>query len=203
MTGFPGERRNRDVALVTDDFRTYHRLVPFLESYGLKVLVLRPTDPVPTSVRCLIGGPREDPRFVPLLADDEATLLAAFSCLDPRHTPQKRAYERITFGVDPGKVIGLAALADGEPLLVGESRASAAAADRIASWATGLAARRVEVHVGAGAPSVGREVLRLVKQRLPHAAVSLVREEATTPWSHVTGSRHTDAAIHIAMRQPM
>jgi len=45
MTGHRGARANRSVALVTDDFRLYHRLVPVLESQGLRVLGLRPGEP--------------------------------------------------------------------------------------------------------------------------------------------------------------
>ncbi|MEA3142750.1 MAG: hypothetical protein QOG31_74 [Thermoplasmata archaeon] len=201
MTGHKGERRNRAVALVTDDFRLYHRLVPFLESHGVQVLGLRPTDEVPAAVQVLLGGPAGDPRSVPLHDDLEATLLAAYRRLDRK--PGRDGYRRVILGVDPGKVIGLAAVADGYWLLVGESLEVEAAVERLAQWAAGLAAPQLEVHIGAGAPRVGRDLLARLRRRLPEAKVSLVREEATTPGSHVTGSRHTDAAVHIALRDPL
>ncbi|HUR64653.1 MAG TPA: hypothetical protein VM241_09245 [Candidatus Thermoplasmatota archaeon] len=201
MTGHKGERRNRAVALVTDDFRLYHRLVPFLESHGVQVLGLRPTDEVPAAVQVLLGGPAGDPRSVPLHDDLEATLLAAYRRLDRK--PGRDSYRRVILGVDPGKVIGLAAVADGYWLLVGESLEVEAAVERLAQWAAGLAAPHLEVHIGAGAPRVGRDLLARLRRRLPEAKVSLVREEATTPGSHVTGSRHTDAAVHIALRDPL
>jgi hypothetical protein len=201
VTGHKGERRNRAVALVTDDFRLYHRLVPFLESHGVQVLGLRPTDEVPAAVQVLLGGPAGDPRSVPLHDDLEATLLAAYRRLDRK--PGRDGYRRVILGVDPGKVIGLAAVADGYWLLVGESLEVEAAVERLAQWAAGLAAPQLEVHIGAGAPRVGRDLLARLRRRLPEAKVSLVREEATTPGSHVTGSRHTDAAVHIALRDPL
>ncbi|MEA3203169.1 MAG: hypothetical protein QOI63_844 [Thermoplasmata archaeon] len=201
MTGHKGERRNRAVALVTEDFRLYHRLVPFLESHGVHVLGLRPGDAVPPSVQVLLGGPPEDPRSLPLLGDLEATLLAAYRRLDRK--PGRDGYRRVVLGVDPGKVIGLAAVADGHWLLVGEALSVEDALERLANWAVGLAAPALEVHIGAGAPRVGRDLLARLARRLPTAKVSLVREEATTPGSPVTGSRHTDAAVHIALRDPL
>lgn len=201
MTGHPGERRNRAVALVTDDFRLYHELAPFLESHGVRVLGLKPGEEVPPSVRVLLGGPAGDPRSVPLREHRDATLLAVYAALDARPTA-KGGYQRIVFGIDPGQVIGLAVLADGAWLHVAEARSAAEAVERVAGWATGLTGKRWEVHVGDGSPQVGRPLLPALKQRLPQARVLLVPEEKTSPYRPVTHSRHTDAAILIALREP-
>lgn len=200
MSGHVGERRNRHVALVTEDFRLYHRLVPFLESCGLRILGLRPSDEVPSSVQVLLGGPLEDPRSIAIRDDDEATLLAVYTAIDRR--PGADGYRRVVFGVDPGKVIGLAVLADEDCLLVGESRSVEDAVARVVAWASGLVATRWEVHVGDGSPLEGRALVAELRERLPQAEVRLVREHDTTPFSPVSGSRHTDAAWHIAMRRP-
>lgn len=201
MTGHLGSRRNLHVALVTDDFRLYHQLAPYLESNNIRVLGLKPGEEAPRSVKVLLGGPAGDPRTVALREDREATLLALFSALDERPTA-KGGYQRVVFGVDPGHVIGLAVLADGSCLHVAEALSPDEAVDRIAAWSTGLSAKRWEVHVGDGHPATGRGILPAVKARLPEARVLLVPEEATSPFRPVTGSRHTDAAIHIALRQP-
>jgi hypothetical protein len=197
VTGHVGARRSQAVALVTDDFRIYHRLAPFLESQGLPVLGLRPGDAVPPTVQVLVGGPATDARSVPLRGDPEAVLLSVRCRMDA-----PSGYKRVIFGLDPGKVIGVAVVADGKWLLVAEALSVANAVDRVVTWAQGLAARSWEVHVGAGAPKVGRELLAALRSRLPNASCSLVPEDATTPHSHVTGSRHTDAAVHIALRRP-
>ncbi len=201
MTGPLGARRNLDVALVTDDFRVYHEYAPYLESKGIRVLGLKPGEPVPASVRVLLAGPEGDRRSVPLRADREATLLALYSALDERPTA-RAGYSRVVFGVDPGHVIGLAVLADGAWLHVAEARSPEEAVARVASWSTGLSARAWEVHVGDGHPKTGRRMLAGMKAALPQARVLLVPEQATSPFRPVTGSRHTDAAIHIALRQP-
>jgi hypothetical protein len=165
------------------------------------VLVLKPGEDVPASVKVLLGGPPSDPRSVPLRDHREATLLAVYAALDRRPTAQG-GYQRVVFGVDPGQVIGLAVLADGAWLHVGEARSTADAVARIADWATGLAAKEWEVHVGDGHPAVGRALLPELKKRLPKARVLLVSEEATSPYRPITESRHTDAAILIALREP-
>lgn len=201
MTGHLGARRNLHVALVTDDFRLYHQLAPYLEANGIRVLGLKPGKEAPTSVKVLLGGPAGDSRTVALRDDREATLLALYAALDERPTA-RGGYQRVVFGVDPGHVIGLAVLADGAWLHVAEARSPAEAVERIAAWSTGLSAKRWEVHVGDGHPSTGRGLLPAVKARLPQARVLLVPEEATSPFRPVTGSRHTDAAIHIALREP-
>ena len=201
MTGHPGERRNRAVALVTDDFRLYHELAPFLEAHGIRVLGLKPGESAPRSVKVLLGGPAGDPRSVPLRDDKEATLLAVYAALDARPTA-RGGYQRIVFGVDPGQVIGLAVLADGAWLHVGEARSGEEAVERVAGWATGLSGKRWEVHVGDGHPQVGRPLLPALRKRLPQAKVLLVPEDKTSPYRPVTRSRHTDAAILIALREP-
>lgn len=202
MTGPLGARRNLLVALVTDDFRLYHELAPYLESHGIRVLGLKPGEDVPQSVRVLLGGPVGDPRSIHLRADREATLLAVYSALDDRPTARSGQYSRVVFGVDPGQAIGLAVLADGACLHVAEVHSPGEAIERIAAWSTGLKAKAWEAHVGDGHPSSGRGLLPALKAALPQARVLLVPEEATSPFRPVTGSRHTDAAILIARREP-
>jgi hypothetical protein len=178
-------------------------LAPYLEANRIRVLGLKPGEEAPKSVKVLLGGPPGDPRTVPLREDREATLLALYSALDERPTARgPGGYQRVVFGVDPGHVIGLAVLADGAWLHVAEARSPEEAVERIAAWSTGLSAKKWEVHVGDGHPTTGRGLLPAVKARLPQARVLLVPEEATSPFRPVTASRHTDAAIHIAMREP-
>jgi hypothetical protein len=201
VTGHPGERTNRAVALVTDDFRLYHRIVPFMATRGITVLGLAPGEPIPPAVRVVLDGPEGDPRTVKVLDNLEATLLAVYQALDRRRAT-RQPYARVVFGVDPGRVIGLAVLCDGEVFLVADALDMQEACDRLAAWSHGLSARQWEVHVGDGHPEVGRPLAAMMAKALPHCRVALTPEGATTPWSPVTGSRHTDAAILIAQRSP-
>lgn len=198
MTGHKGERRHHEVALVTDDFALYHRLAPFMESHGLPIVGVRPGEPPPASARVLLGGPPEDPRSVALRDDNEATFLAVRTAL--RSSGGLPGFRNVTFGFDPGKVIGMAVLGDGDVLIVGEERSNAGACRRAAAWASGLQAEGWEAHVGDGPPDQARDLVARLRKDLRPARVYLVREARTTPPSPTTMSRHTDAAILIARR---
>lgn len=188
------------MALVTEDFALYHALIPFFARHGQTVLVLKPGESVPTSVRALLGGPVGDPRSVALHSDLEATLLACLTHLDRK--PGSAGYRRVAVGVDPGKVIGLAVVAEGHTILVAESMSPEAACERLAAWVSGLTAGELRIRVGSGARSIGLDLLGRLRRRLPGIQLELVAEHATTPVRPVTASRHTDAAIQIALRPP-
>lgn len=196
LTGYVGERINRAIALVTSDFRVYHELAPFFEAKGQTILGLRPGEPVPDAVQVLLDGARDDPRTVPLRADPEATWIAAMLALDGRRI------ETAIVGVDPGQTIGLALLMGGLVFWACQVQDAHAAAQRIAAWHTAHPAAAWRVHVGDGAPPVGRAVRHAVREAVPAATVWTVPERGSTPTSAATGSRHMDAAIHIAMRTP-
>lgn len=188
------------MALVTEDFALYHRLVPFFARHGHPILVLKPGEAVPASVRVLLGGPVGDLRSLALRDDLEATLLSVLTHLDRK--PGATGYRRVVLGVDPGKVIGLAAVAEGRTLLVGESLSPEMACERLAAWVSGMTADDLRIQVGSGARSVGLDLIGRLRRRLPGLRVDLVAEHATTPVRPLTASRHTDAAIRIALRPP-
>lgn len=196
LTGFIGERTNRQVAVMTDDFRRYHALAPFFEQQGVQLLGLGPDDPIPMAVQVVLDGPEGDPRSVPLRDDLEATWLAVIAALDGRSP-----YRRIVIGIDPGETIGLAVLADGMPFWVAECHQVGDVANRIRAWRTGLDAQRWEVHVGDGAPEHGKPLVEGLRRAFPGVPIDLVPEQASSPRAPMTQSRHTDAAIHIAIRE--
>ncbi len=195
VTGPTGARVNRPVALVTDDFRAYHQLAPFFESRGVHLLGLRPGEPVPEAVQVVIGDV-DDPRGVPL-ADVETTWIRTAAALTGRRDPR-----RVVLGVDPGETFGLALLADAVPLHWDECYGLEDAVERAARWASAWGERAVHVHVGDGAPAIGRSFRRALRAACPECRISMVSEDASTPRSAQTGSRHVDAAILIAMREP-
>lgn len=199
LTGFLGERRNRPVALVTDDFRLYHELAPFLEQNGVHVLGLSPGEEVPAAVEVLLGGPEDDPRSVAVRPDREATLLAVVQAMDAG----REAYRHVVYGLDPGDTIGLAVVADDLPLWVGEERTVEGVLARLRVWRTGITARGETVHLGDGAPTVGSALRRALLEEEPGLPVLMVPEHGSSPPAAVSGSRHTDAAIRIARRQPL
>lgn len=185
---------------MTDDLRLYHDLVPVFAERGVTLLGLSPDEPVPDRVQVLLGGPPGDPRSVPLREDPEATLLATAQRLDDRPTA-RGGYSEVVFGVDPGETIGLAVVCDSAAFLTGHAHDVDAAVARVTAWLTGLDAHRVRIHVGDGAPGV-RDALLDRMAAVDGTTVHRVREDRTSPTSPITDSRHTDAAIHIALRRP-
>lgn len=198
LTGFIGERTNRAVAIMTDDFRRYHDLAPFFEERGVRLLGLAPGEEIPPVVRVVVGGPEGDARTVPMAVDPVVVWLGVLAALDPRrdHEP----YRRVVVGIDPGETIGLAVLADGSVFWYEECHDVAAVAPRVSAWHGALPARSWRVHVGDGAPDVGQAIMATLRS-LPDVHVTFVPEKASSPSTPSTTSRHTDAAIHIAMRE--
>lgn len=170
-------------ALVTTDFRIYHELAPYFEARGVSLHGYETDEEVPDHMEAVILG--ADARSVPLLSP-AATLLACLDKMDPRGPAR-----RCVFGVDPGVTIGLAVLCDGAPRMVGRAHSPEGALATLRDWATGITCP-IRVHIGDGytAPD------------LPDWPCFIVPEHNTSPPGPVTGSRHTDAAILIAMRQP-
>lgn len=176
-------------------------MVPVFAERGVTLLGLGPDEPVPDRVQVLLDGPEGDERSVPVRADAEATLLAVAQRLDDRPTA-RGGYSEVVFGIDPGATIGLAVVCDGAAFLTAHAHDVAAAAERIAAWSTGLDAHRFRIHVGDGAPEIRDALMDALSAAVPDASVHRVREDRTSPNSPITDSRHTDAAIHIALRRP-
>lgn len=202
LTGPIGARTNRPVALVTDDFRLYHILVPLFESHGVNVLGLRPGEVVPEAVEVLLGGPADDPRTIAIDDEPQGSLLAVLAALDPRPTA-RGGYHEVVFGIDPGESIGLAFVADGQPLFVDQVFDPKDAVERLIVWRRAVTAESWKAHIGDGAPTVGVRLEGLIHKLLDGVAVRFVPEQETSPGSPATGSRHTDAAILIALRRPV
>lgn len=205
MTGHQGERINYAVAIHTDDFRVYHELAPYFERQGIHLLGVAPDEEIPPAVQVVLGGPPDDPRSVPLRADREANLITVRAALDDRPTARSGhggGYRTAVFGIDPGLTIGLALVADDLALLVAESHAPAEAVDRLEAWYTAVTADRITFHVGDGDPERGQQIVDRIRKALPDAPTHVVPEQGTSLPGPATGSRHADAAIHIALRKP-
>lgn len=183
---------------MTDDFRVYHELAPWFERHGVQLLGLRPGDEIPPSVRVVLGGPPDDLRSAPLPDDTEAAWLLVCQGLDPRRNGGP--YHHVVLGIDPGATIGVAVLADGAVLLVAECRSVDEVIQRMTAWKPSLKTEAWAVHVGDGAPEVGDELAEAAASAWPDATVTFIPEQASSPPAPATMSRHTDAAIYIAMR---
>lgn len=183
---------------MTDDFRVYHEFAPWFEQRGIQLLGLRAGEEIPPSVRVVLGGPPDDARSVPLPTNIETAWLLVCQALDPRRNGAP--YRHVVVGMDPGATIGLAVLADGSVFLVAECHEADEVVERLQAWRPGLRTQHWSVHVGDGAPDVGDLLADLAADTWPDATIRFVPEQASSPPAPATLSRHTDAAIYIAMR---
>lgn len=166
------------VAVVTEDFSLYHDLVVRLKRRSIPFASLSPRDPLPDDVGVVITSPAEADAidFRPVVAtrgDLEDAIDQALKALAGREPAQL-----VAVGVDPGRSIGVAAVADG--LVVSSARCGAVdeAVNRVRLLLQRHPAARQVIRVGNGAPTV-RDVLirRLLVYGVP---VEVVDESRTT-----------------------
>ena len=120
----------------------------------------------------------------------------------------KEHFEKITIGVDPGEVFGLAVMADGKVIETGNCFSVEETLDKITDVVGNLESTRVtsiSVKIGDGVPLCKEKLLRVLDQALP-ASVSLESVSGTgtsrslNEAKHRRGLRDIFSAIQIAGR---
>lgn len=166
------------VAVVTEDFSLYHDLVVRLKRRGIPFASLSPRDPLPDDVGVILTSPAEaeDLDFrpvVPTRGDLDDAIDQALKALAGREPAQV-----VAVGIDPGRSIGVAAVADG--LVVSSARCGSVdeAVGRVRLLLQRHPAARQVIRIGHGAPTL-RDVLirRLLVSGVP---VEVVDESRTT-----------------------
>jgi hypothetical protein len=181
------------LAVVTEDFSLYHDLVVRLKRRGISFASLSPKDPIPGGVRVVITSPDEARRidFRPTVAtsgDLDDAIDQAVKALAGRE-----GAELLAVGVDPGRRIGVAALADGAVVASAGVASVDDAVDRVRSFLLRHPAQRQVIRIGHGAPTV-RDVL-IDRLRNIGTPIEVVDETSTTEDVDLPDVR---AAISIA-----
>jgi len=166
------------VAVVTEDFSLYHDLVVRLKRRGIPFASLSPRDALPDDVGVVLTSPREAAAidFRPVVAtrgDLDDAIDQALKALAGREPAQV-----VAVGIDPGRTIGVAAVADG--LVVSTARCAGVeeAVARVRLLLQRHPGRRQVIRIGHGAPTL-RDVLirRLLACGVP---LEVVDETRTT-----------------------
>jgi hypothetical protein len=149
-----------NLAVVTEDFSLYHDLVVRLKRRGVSFASLSPKDPIPEDIGVVITSPEEAERldFRPLVAthgDLEDAIDQAMKALAGRE-----GAERLAIGVDPGRRIGVAALADGAVVASAGVTSVDEAVNRVRLYLQRHPAKRQVVRIGHGAPTVRDVIIR-------------------------------------------
>jgi hypothetical protein len=181
------------IAVVTEDFSLYHDLVVRLKRRGISFASLSPKDPLPDDVGVVITSPQEEGRikFRPVVVtrgDLEDAVDQALKALAGREP-----YQQVAVGIDPGRHIGVAALADGVVISSARVDSIDEAVNRVRLFLQRHPAKRQVIRIGHGSPTQ-RNVLihRLENAGVP---IEIVDETRTTQDVEMPDVR---AAISIA-----
>ena len=195
------------VAVATVSGKAYFQLLNELKERGIDFLSILPGEPVPAEAKVVVTTEKEK-----LLINHERILV-----YDEKEEPNsvvnealkilqgKERYEKIIIGIDPGKVFGLAVVADGKVIetrnCFGTHEVLNELRNIIKTFDTST---KVTLKIGNGVP-VYKELLASLDSELPPQVVLEVVSEAGTDRparrdSHRRGLRDIASAIRIAAR---
>jgi hypothetical protein len=198
------------IAVVTVSGKAYYLIVNELKKKNVPFISLTPDDAVPIEIKVVITTKREQPLISHekvLVYSDEVELEALINeALQIIHG--KEYYERIVIGVDPGKIFGLAVLADGKVVETENCFSVEETLNRIKSILKNLEKTPVNslwVKIGDGVPAYKEKLLRALDDALPsNVTLESVGEAGTDRYlnetEHRRGLRDIVSAIRIAGR---
>ena len=199
------------IAVVTVCGKDYYLIVNELKKRNTPFLSLTPYESVPIEIEVAITTEKEKPlvKHPRILALQEGMRPETLINEALRIIEGKAYFQKVTIGVDPGEVFGVAVLADGKVEETGNCFSLEETSDKIASIVRGFEGTVIEsisVKVGDGVPQCTGDLLRILDECLP-AGVSLesVSECGTNRClneaKHRRGLRDIVSAIQIAGRR--
>jgi hypothetical protein len=197
------------VAVATVRGKAYYLIVNELKERGIHFLSLLPGEPIPIEIKAVITTPAESHvvNHSHLLVFNPETDPQALGSEVVKILRGKENYEEIVIGVDPGKVIGIALVADGAVIETENSFSVQEAVQNIQALLRGVDFSRtaVTVKVGSGVPMY-RKLTEAMDQELPPVvALEVVGEAGTARVNHEAKNRrvfrHMVSAERIARRQ--
>jgi hypothetical protein len=198
------------IAVATVSGKAYYLIVTELKRKNAKFLSLTPSETIPLEISAVITTEEERPLInhenVLVYKDGiglESLVNEALQILQG-----KKNYEKIVVGVDPGKVSGLAVLADGKVVETGNCFSLEETSKRIASILKRLKrspTASVSVKIGDGVPRYREKLLQVLDEALPlNVMFESVSEAGTNRYvsetKHRRGLRDIVSAIKIAGR---
>jgi hypothetical protein len=197
------------IAVVTVCGKDYYLVVNELKRKNTPFLSLTPYEPVPIEIEVVITTEKEKPliKHQRILIFQEGMRPEALTN-EALKIIQGKNFEKITIGVDPGEVFGLAVLADGKVVETGNCFSVEETLGKIADVVRNLESTQVasiSVKIGDGVPQCKEKLLRILDEALP-LSVSLesVSETGTnrslSEAKHRRGLRDIVSAIQIAGR---
>ncbi len=199
-----------DIAVATVDGKAYYLIVQELRKRNIPFVSLKPEETIPAEIKAVITtkGERRLVNHQKVITYSDQTRLQSLVNEAMRSAQGKDRYERMIVGIDPGKVIGLAILADGKVLETANCFSISETLERTMMILRDLEHVPTEsftVRIGDGAPEYKEELLRRLDQALPfNISLESVGEAGTSSFTnesaHRRGLRDIVSAIKIAGR---
>jgi hypothetical protein len=198
------------IALVTVSGKAYYLIVNELKRKNLPFLSLTPGEAVPIEMEVVITT-QDEMQLVNhkrLLVYEDGMIVESLVNEASKIAAGKEYFDKITVGIDPGDVVGIAVLADGKVIETANCFSVKETLDEIVGVLKGLENVRlayVSVKVGDGVPSHKENLLRILDKALPSNVVLESVSEAGTnrclsEAKHRRGLRDIVSAIQIAGR---
>jgi hypothetical protein len=198
------------IAVATVSGKAYYLIVREMKKKRIPFLSLTPDQPIPVQVEVVITT-QEEKHLIQhgkALPFEEGTEPEAVVNRALRIAQGKEDYEKIVVGVDPGKVFGLAVLADGEVVETGNCFSIEETLHKIESalqTLKGKSSPSISVKIGNGVPEYKNELIQALDKTLPsNVVLESVSEERTDSYSgdikHRRGLRDIASAVKIAGR---
>ncbi len=198
------------IAVATVSGKTYFLIVSELKRRNIPFVSLTPYESIPVEIEIVITSDDEkniinhDKKLIYRKGTNPKSIVnEALQTVEGRGT-----IEKITIGVDPGEVFGLAVLADGKVIETENCFSVDETLNKIKSTLKNLKnieSASVSVKIGDGAPEFKERLLRVLDKALPsRIALETVREAGTnrclSEAKHRRGLRDIVSAIQIAGR---
>jgi hypothetical protein len=201
---------NIEVAVATVSGKAYYFIVKELKKRDIPFLSLMPKDPIPIYIEVVITTETEK-RLINhekiLVLNDEVKLDVLINEVI-KFTQGKKHYEKIIIGIDPGKVFGLAVLADGKVVETSNSYSVNETLEKtksIINTFKTVSPASFSVKVGNGVREYNNIFLHLLNKELPlNVTLESVSETRTNRYNnkieHKRRLRDIISAIRIAGR---
>ena len=199
-----------NIAVVTVQGKAYYLIVNELKKKSIPFLSLTPGETIPIEVKVVITT-KEEKHLV-----NHETVLLYQEGTEPEKLVNealqavrgKRHFEKLVIGIDPGKVLGLAVLADGKIIETGNCFSVKETVDKIKSVLKNLEstpAFSVTVKIGDGVAEYKEKLLRALDKELSaNVVLESVSEAGTSRYLNMTehrrGLRDIVSATRIAGR---
>ena len=198
------------IAVATVSGKAYFLIVSELKLRNVPFVSLTPSEPVPIEVKVVITTEEEKEliNHEEVLAYKNGMETAALINEALQIAQGKESFEKVTVGVDPGDVFGLAVLAGGRVVETGNCYSTEETVHKIEMIIRGLEntpVSTISVKIGDGVPTCKERLLRDLDNALPsNVVLESVREAGTNrrlnEAKHRRGLRDIVSAIQIAGR---